>query len=93
MPIVSEPGEAQDDPELQAQVAAVIERVAGLHGCHDIEIRAVSAGYDVVLHCLADPDLPITEAHHLSELAESQLRAEVSGVAQVLVHIEPQSST
>jgi divalent metal cation (Fe/Co/Zn/Cd) transporter len=90
VPVIPGLDEMQTDPALQAQIAVVIEGVAGLHGCHQVEVRAAPDGYDIVLHCLADPDLPIMEAHRLSELAESQLRAEVPGIAQVLVHIEPQ---
>jgi cation diffusion facilitator family transporter len=90
VPLVPDVGERRTDAELRAQIAALIEGIAGLHGCHQVEIRAAPDGRDVVLHCLADPDLPIVEAHRLSELAESRLRAEIPGIAQVLVHIEPQ---
>ena len=93
VPDIPGSGEMQTDPGLRAQITVVIEGVAGLHGCHQVEIRPAPGGSDIVLHCLADPDLPIAEAHRLSELAENQLRAEVPGIAQVLVHIEPQPAT
>lgn len=89
VPLVSLPGEAENVPELKAQIAAVVESVTGLHSCHEIEVRSVPDGYDIVLHCFADPDLPITEAHRLAELAENRLRIEVQGIVQVLVHLEP----
>jgi divalent metal cation (Fe/Co/Zn/Cd) transporter len=64
--------------------------VAGLHGCHNIQIRPSPGGYDVVLHCLADADLPIAQAHRLAEEVEVRLHAQVPGVGQVLVHVEPE---
>jgi cation diffusion facilitator family transporter len=81
-------GEVESD--LKARILAVVDRVPGLHGCHGIHVRPGRDGYDVVLHCLADPDMSITEAHHLADLAEQRLRAEMADVGQVLVHLEPE---
>lgn len=89
VPALSGLGGAEGGAELLARVAAAVEGVPGLYGCHNVQVRFSPDGYDVVLHCLADPDLPVTEAHRLSELAESRLRTEVPGITQMLVHIEP----
>lgn len=86
-PAALEPGEAQ---HLQGQIAAAVESVSGLHTPHNIHLRPGPGGYDVVLHCLADPDLPVTEAHHLADQAERQVHAQVPGIGQVLVHVEPE---
>ena len=59
IPVIPGSGEIQTDPALKAQIAVVVEAVPGLHGCHQVEIRAAPDGYDIILHCLADPDLPI----------------------------------
>ena len=50
-------------------------------------MRALRAS---ILHCLADPELPIAEAHHLAEHLEQQLKSQVPGISQVLVHVEPE---
>jgi cation diffusion facilitator family transporter len=78
------------DVLLRAQIMEVVEHVMGLGNCHEIHVRPGPDGYDVVLHCLADPEMSITEAHRLSDLAEQRLRAEVPGIGQVLVHVEPE---
>jgi divalent metal cation (Fe/Co/Zn/Cd) transporter len=44
----------------------------------------------VSLRCFADVDLPIVEAHSLADLVERRIIARLPGVAQVLVHIEPE---
>jgi cation diffusion facilitator family transporter len=75
---------------LQERIMAVLGDVPGLSDCHGLHIRPGLDGYDVVLHCLADPDLPVVEAHQLAEQVEQELRARVPGVGQVLVHVEPE---
>jgi cation diffusion facilitator family transporter len=74
---------------LEAQICAVVEAVPGLHACHHLHIRPGPDGYDVVLDCLADPEILVGEAHRLADQAEKRLYAQVPGVAQVLIHVEP----
>ncbi len=64
--------------------------IDGLRGCNRIHIRPGSDGYDLALHCLADPDMPIAEAHRLADQVEKRLELEVPGISRVLVHIEPE---
>ncbi len=42
-----------------------------------------------MLDCLADPDLLVGEAHRLADQAEKRLYAQIPGIAQVLIHVEP----
>jgi divalent metal cation (Fe/Co/Zn/Cd) transporter len=82
---------AEDDvgENLRAQIRTVVEGMAGLQGCHNLHMRPGPGGYDVVLHCMADPWLPVAEAHRLADLTEKRLHAEVPGLGQVLIHLEP----
>jgi len=82
--------EPEEDERLRAKISAVLEEIPGLHGCHNLHLRPSPDGYDVVVHCLARPDLPVREAHRLSDQAEKHLHAQVPGIAQVLVHMEPE---
>jgi divalent metal cation (Fe/Co/Zn/Cd) transporter len=77
--------------ELKAQILAITEGVPGLRGCHKVRIRPAADGYDVVVHCLADPSMSITEAHRLADLAEQRLRADIPHIGQVIVHVEPET--
>jgi divalent metal cation (Fe/Co/Zn/Cd) transporter len=43
----------------------------------------------VVLHCLAHAQLPIGQAHYLAEQLKRQLLAQMDGIHDVLVHVEP----
>jgi divalent metal cation (Fe/Co/Zn/Cd) transporter len=77
--------------QLNDQILETVADVAGLTGCHNLFIRPGADGYDVVIDCLADPDLPVTEAHRLADQAEKLLHLRVDGIGKVLVHVEPRS--
>ena len=82
--------EAKEQQRMRARILAVIEETPLLRGCHNLRIWPGGDGYDIVLHCLADPELPIGEAHRLAEQLERELQISVPGVGQVLVHVEPE---
>ena len=80
---------AEPDDRRRRQFRNGEEGVPGLYGCHDLHFRPGPDGYDVVLHCRADPSLPIVQAHQLADQAEKLLYAQVPGIDQVLIHVEP----
>ncbi len=86
---VAAPGSEQQ-ADLRAQIASVAKEVSGLRGPSRLHIRSGPDGYDVAFHCLADPDLPVTEAHRLADEVEKQLRTKIPGISRVLVHVEPE---
>lgn len=73
------------------QILGVLAGVAGLSGCHNLFVRPGLDGFDVVIDCLADPDLPVAEAHRLADQAEKLLYSRVAGIGTVLIHVEPGS--
>ncbi len=81
---------SEEERALRAEVVTIAETVEGLSGCDRVHIRPGSDGYDVVLHCLADAELPIVEAHRLADEAERRIRSRVPGISQVLIHVEPE---
>jgi len=82
--------DTQEEEELQVQITAVTREIFGLLGCTRLHIRPGPHGYDVVLHCQADSDLPVTEAHRLADEVEKRLRSRIPGLSQMLVHVEPE---
>ena len=76
--------------DVQALVRLAVSEVSDVRGCHDVQVHAGLDGLHVSLHCLADADLPIAKAHRLSDQLERRIVARLPGVAQVLVHIEPE---
>jgi cation diffusion facilitator family transporter len=78
-----------EEEELRMKIATAIQGVRGLHSCDRLHIRPSPDGYDVVVYCLADPDLPVVEAHQLADEVEKRLQTKIRGINQVLVHVEP----
>jgi divalent metal cation (Fe/Co/Zn/Cd) transporter len=39
---------------------------------------------------LADPDLPVAEAHRLADQVEKLLHVKIQGIKRVLVHMTPE---
>jgi cation diffusion facilitator family transporter len=90
LPVSAATLEQEEDARLRSQIYEVVQGVAGLHSCQKLFVRPGPHGYDVVLHCLADPDLPVAEAHRLADQAEKELQAQVPGIGQVLIRVEPE---
>jgi divalent metal cation (Fe/Co/Zn/Cd) transporter len=81
----------QEEAALSAQIAAVAGSVLGLQDCDRTHIRRGPQGYDVVIHCVAEPDLSIAEVHRLTDEAEKRILAQLPAVSQVLIHVEPKA--
>ena len=83
------PLDPDHEEPLRAQIMAAA-KFSELHGCNRVHIRPGPDGYDVVLHCLADPDLPVAEAHRVADELEKQLQTRIPGVRRVLIHMAPE---
>jgi cation diffusion facilitator family transporter len=92
VPVASTTTALDSDERLHGHILAIVDRLEGVSDCHNVQIRTGPDGYEVVLHCLADPALPILEAHQLAGQIERRLRAELPSVDQVLVHMEPEGN-
>lgn len=79
----------QSQEQLEAHILTLTKWMPELHSCHNIRVWPVGNGFDVVLHCRADPNMPIAEAHQLAEQLEKQIMQQIRGVHEVLVHMEP----
>jgi cation diffusion facilitator family transporter len=79
-----------NEAELRARIEQIVGAVPGLRDVHSIQIRPAADGLDVALHCYADADMPVAQAHRLAEAAEKAVHAQVEGLSQVLIHVEPE---
>ena len=75
---------------LRAQITAIAQETSGLRDWNRLHVRSGPDGYDVAIHCLADPDLSIAEAHHLADQVEKRLQAQIPAISRVLIHVEPE---
>jgi cation diffusion facilitator family transporter len=84
------PLDEEERARLRARIASVVNEVPELDGYSRLHIRPDTGGYDVVLHCLADPDLPVAESHRLADQVEKLLHVRIPGIQRVLVHVTPE---
>jgi cation diffusion facilitator family transporter len=93
-PVVAVPAIAstlttEEEAHLRDQIVAAVNQVPGLGDSIEFHIRPEPGGYDVVLHCRADPALSLAEAHQLADDLEKRLEVQVPEISQALVHVEP----
>ncbi len=77
------------DPAL---VRAVVMDTPGVAGYHDFRCRGKPGEIFADIHVTVDPALSIARAHAISEEVERRLKETVPGLAEVVVHIEPDDS-
>lgn len=75
--------------DLLASVAAAATSVAGVRGIHKLKVRRAGLGIYVDLHVQADPAMSLYDAHVLSGMVKSAIRAALPETLGVLVHMEP----
>ena len=78
-----------DARRVKARVAEIGDRIFGAGATHHITLHRMADRLDVSLHIVAAGDLPIGDAHVLSEEVERSLRANLDGLDRVTVHVEP----
>ena len=71
------------------QIRAVVCRQEGVRGCHEVRTRGSKSAVYVDLHMLVDSSMHIDAAHALADRVEQQLKQEFPQIADVVVHIEP----
>lgn len=84
------PLDPNEEETLRAQIMTLVKESSELNGCNRLHIRPGPDGYDVVLHCLADPDQTVAEAHRHADELEKRLRTQIPGIHRVLVHVAPE---
>ncbi len=69
------------------QIAEAARHVESVRGVHGVRARGAAGAVRVDLHVAVDPAMPAQQAHELTHRVVERVRAEVGGVAEVLVHI------
>lgn len=71
------------------QITKVVLAVAGVQSCHKIRTRGREDDIYVDLHVQVHPHMHMSEAHRISHQIEQSLKKEISGIVDVVVHMEP----
>lgn len=73
----------------QEEIRRIVLSVPDTLGCHQIRTRGSADHVFLDMHLWLRPDMRLDEAHRLSHVVKDRLMAEVSGLADVIIHIEP----
>jgi cation diffusion facilitator family transporter len=73
----------------EAQIHAIVCRVAGVAGAHKIRTRGTPGAIRIDLHIQIAPHLNVRHAHEVTHWAIDALKRDVDGVRDVVVHTEP----
>ena len=74
-------------------VRAAASAVEGVRGIDKIRARKTGFKYHVDLHIEVDPRLTVAASHVIAGRVRTRVRAELTWVADVLVHVEPVAET
>jgi cation diffusion facilitator family transporter len=74
------------DPE---HVTRVAMGVAGVSAVHRVRSRGVADDIQIDLHVHVPGQMSVSQAHELAHEISARIRAEISGVTDVVVHVEP----
>ncbi len=77
------------DKGVYKTIISAINKVKGAHNPHRIRVRKISNMYVVSVDIEVDPELKISEGHHIAHLVEQSLKAALVNVFDILVHVEP----
>lgn len=69
----------------------IVRKIEGVRDCHEIRTRGHADKVYVDLHVLVDPEMSVSASHHLANIIERDIRREIPGVCDVVVHVEPVS--
>ncbi|MDN7011903.1 cation transporter [Methanoculleus sp. FWC-SCC3] len=84
--------DTMDLPCDPALIEAVVMDTPGVAGYHDFRCRGKPDEILADIHITVDPALPVSRAHEISDEVERRLKETVPGLAEVVVHIEPDDS-
>ena len=70
-------------------VEGIVRRVGGVEDCHEIRTRGNRHAIYIDLHVLVDPKMSVEASHHLASIIERDIKTDIEGVQDVVVHIEP----
>lgn len=82
---------AEERASILAAIHALAEDLGVDCDPHDIQAHRVGDEFALTLHCYADADAPVSEAHQLTGRIKTALRARVPELTRIVVHVEPRA--
>jgi cation diffusion facilitator family transporter len=80
------------DRELIEQIRAIAKSIPGVDDIDKCHVRKMGYQFFVDIHVVVDPQMTVERSHRIGHDVKDKLRAEITSVRDVLVHIEPLKS-
>jgi divalent metal cation (Fe/Co/Zn/Cd) transporter len=74
---------------LERAVDEVAQQIPELSHCHNVQLLQEGSELVASIHCNVSPELPVGDAHQLSQQFENLLRGKLPKIQRVTVHLEP----
>ncbi len=74
-----------------AQIEKIVRSVDQVRDCHEIRTRGRTDDVYIDLHVLVDNEMTVAQSHLLANKIENDIKEQIPGVHDVVVHIEPVS--
>ena len=72
------------------KVKDIVLKIKGVRACHKIRSRGRIDDVYIDLHVQVSPHMHIDDAHQISYCIEEAIKSAISGITDVVVHMEPQ---
>ena len=85
----SELMDGMEDQEIYKRLFEAVDSVEGASNPHRCRIRRINTLYDIDLDIEVDGDISVNESHRIAHEVEQKIRARLSRIFDIMVHIEP----
>lgn len=89
MPALHELTEGSLPEEVEDDVVSLITSVEGVDNVHELKTRRNGPTIIISAHIVVDPKMTVSEAHHITVLAENAVRSKYGKETLISIHIEP----
>jgi cation diffusion facilitator family transporter len=90
--IIKEAGEVLTDTAIvdcEEEVEKILMTIKGVKGYHKFRCRGKRGEIFADIHVMVNPDLTVKEGHDIARNVQKRMKAEIPGMKDVVVHIEP----
>jgi len=84
-------GSAASQTAIEKKLLEIAHKTPGVLDCHSIEARQAGKEVVVSLHCTLNPDLPVAQAHDITEKLKSRFRQAFPQIMKINIHAEPRA--
>ena len=77
------------DVPIDYTVSNVASLVQGVRGIHNVNYSIAKDGVFISLHVMIDRNMPLEDAHKVSDEIEGQIKKAVDNVNHITIHLEP----